>query len=103
MNAPAPNPTLVRSRKEALIILSVYVVAMTWCGLVCYHWGYGRDPATLTEPLGLGIPDWVFWGIVVPWLACNVFTAWFTLWYMEEEQLAEEEIDEFAGVTTDGS
>lgn len=96
MDHPQSNPTLLRSRREALIIMAAYVVAMTWTGVVCYFWGYGRDPATISFPLGLGIPDWVFWGIIVPWMASNVFTAWFTLGYMVDEQLAAEDEDDFA-------
>ena len=96
MSKPKPNPTLARSCQEALIILTAYLIAMTWTGVVCYAWGYGRDPQTITQPLGLGIPDWVFWGIVVPWLGCNLFTAWFTLFYMQDEQLGAEGVGEFA-------
>lgn len=83
------NATYRRARREALIIMAAYVVAMTWTALVCYFWGYQRDAATMT--LILGMPDWVFWGIVVPWLASNLFTAWFTLGYMVDEQLADED------------
>jgi hypothetical protein len=101
MTKARPHPTLVRSRHEALLILAVYVLAMTWTGVVCYFWGYNRPPESLTYPLGLGIPDWVFWGIAVPWLACNLFTAWFTLCYMKDEQLADETIAEFSGGKAD--
>jgi hypothetical protein len=96
MPANPPTSTLARSRREALIILTASALALGWAGVVSYLWGYGRDPATLTYPLGLGIPDWVFWGVVAPWLACNLFTAWLTLGYMQDEQLAAEEADAFA-------
>jgi hypothetical protein len=93
MTPPPNDSTLARSRREALIIMAAYAVAMTWTAVVCYVLGYERDPAEITRPFGLGIPDWVLWGIFAPWMACNLFTAWFTLCYMEDEQLADEDAE----------
>lgn len=36
-------------------------------------------------PLGLGVPDWVLWGIVVPWFLCLIFSGWFCFVYMTDD------------------
>ncbi len=48
-----------------------------------------RDPESLNMPLGLGIPDWVFYGIVIPWLGCILATFWFCLFFFVEDDLTE--------------
>jgi hypothetical protein len=48
-----------------------------------------RDPQTLSTPLGLGIPDWVFYGLIVPWLVCIAITFWFCLFYFADDDLGE--------------
>ena len=101
MTPPPPDSTLSRSRREALIIMAAYAVAMTWCSVTCYTMGYHRNPDEITRPFGLGIPDWVLYGIFAPWMACNLFTAWFTLFYMEDEQLADEGEDILADAPPD--
>jgi hypothetical protein len=37
-----------------------------------------------------GRPDWVFWGIVVPWLVCAIVSAWFALCVMQDAPLASD-------------
>jgi hypothetical protein len=94
------------TRREALVILLAWAVAFAYTCLSCYRFGYAshapnpdawppagsvpawdRDPATLTTPLGLGIPDWVFYGIILPWLACIGFTCWFCLRLFVDDDL----------------
>ena len=48
-----------------------------------------RDPASLTYPLGLGIPDWVFYGIALPWAVCVLLSFWYGLFYFSEDDLSE--------------
>ena len=42
------------------------------------------------------MPDWVFWGIAVPWLVCVLFTTWFCFFYMADDDLGRDP-DEEAG------
>ena len=42
----------------------------------------------------LGWPDWVFWGIVVPWGACVVVSALFAFVFMQDAPLGEDRDDE---------
>src|SRR5262245_44163658 len=70
MKVRPEDPVLISSRREALLVFLIWLLAAGYSIGVCYAWGYGRDAATLTYVLGF--PDWVFWGVVVPWSACTV-------------------------------
>ena len=67
---PEPDPVLKNARREAIIIGLVWLAATAYCCVYCYLFGYIRAG----QPLGpqdvrpiLGMPSWVFWGIMVPW------------------------------------
>ena len=102
------------SVREAIVILSMWVVCFVYTCTYCYLFGYlshegnplstgpalgswlgpleafDREPASLTTPLGLGIPDWVFYGIAMPWALCILATFWFCLFFFKEDDLGEE-------------
>jgi len=101
--------------REAKIILSLWGIALVYTCTYCYLHGYDshpsdpatvgpavsswfgplksfdRDPANLTTPMGSGIPDWVFYGVVLPWIACIVVTFWFCLFVFSEDELGSEQ------------
>ena len=79
------DPLLKSARREAKVAATWWAIALTYTIGVCTQFGYGRDPKTLTYVLGF--PDWVFWGIVVPWGACTLFAAWFAFGFMRNEPL----------------
>lgn len=92
MSHPAPRPeqdSLVRhSRREAVIVFSVWLIAMVSVISYCYLNGYNRKIESLT--FVLGFPDWVFWGVVVPWAACTAFGCWFSFRIMKDDPLGED-------------
>lgn len=112
--APKIDPLFLNSRKEAAVILLAWLGCFLYTVVFCYlngylshepipgsvgpdvaDWfgplqGFDRDPGSLTTPLGLGIPDWVLWGVIAPWLACLVLTFWFCFCYFKEDDLGEE-------------
>lgn len=51
----------------------------------CALFGYARSAAEARYVLGF--PDWVFWGIVTPWLACVVTGILFAYFVMRDEDL----------------
>jgi hypothetical protein len=55
---------------------------------------FDRHPSSLTTPLGLGIPDWVFYGVVLPWLICVVVTWWFCQYFYVDDDLGDTVVDE---------
>ena len=85
MTAPAEDPVLTSSRREAVLAFTIWLAACVYSISVCYRYGYDRDPATLTYILGF--PDWIFWGIVVPWLASTVISGVFAFCFMKDEDL----------------
>ena len=40
--------------------------------------------------LVLGMPDWVFWSVVLPWGLSLVFSFWFCFFYMSDDDLGRD-------------
>ena len=83
------DPLLKSARREALISIGTWFVATVYSVGYCWLYGYNRPIESLTYVLGF--PDWIFWGVVLPWGACTVFSAWFCMFYMTDEDLGEEQ------------
>jgi hypothetical protein len=108
------NPVLRHGRREAIVILLLWGATSLFSATYCYTRGYlthppdpestgpsiaaiagpltslNRDPASLTFPLSLGIPDWVFYGILAPWAFSIVATVAFCLFYFQEDDLGDD-------------
>jgi hypothetical protein len=79
---------LRNARREGLLIMAAWAVALLWSVGVGYLGGYGRDPRDIG--LVLGMPDWVFWGVVLPWGCCLLFSTWFCFQYMADDDLGQD-------------
>tara|TARA_B100000929_G_scaffold14483_1_gene11738 strand:+ start:1365 stop:1691 length:327 start_codon:yes stop_codon:yes gene_type:complete len=99
MNAPDNNqepanapwdPVFLESRREALVILLLWVAALLWAVPYCYLNGFPETFVAEEFSTVWGIPSWLFWGIAVPWLLADVFTLWFCFFYMKDGDLGEE-------------
>jgi hypothetical protein len=93
MNPPTPpagreQRLLRNARREGLVILIAWAVALTWSVGGGYVFGYRRDPATIGTVLG--VPDWVFWCVVLPWGMCGLFAAWFCFRFMADDDLGRD-------------
>lgn len=104
----------LQSRREAVVTLILWAACFIWTVSYCYYKGYtdhdrrpgtvteylpdmsawNRDPQSLETPFGLGIPDWCFWGVAVPWIACIVVSTWFSFLYMTDNEDEEAEYEE---------
>jgi hypothetical protein len=73
------------ARREAWVVLGIFVSAMVYTVTYCYVSGYDRPPETLT--FVFGFPDWVFWGILVPWGVCLLLSFWFGHTFMRDADL----------------
>lgn len=91
MSAPTEDPVLVSARREALIIGGVWIASMLHSVLYCYFHGYQRDLKDLK--LIWGIPEWAFWGVVVPWVGCVLFSLLFGAFFMRDDALGDEDSD----------
>jgi fatty acid desaturase len=84
------DPVLVHARREALVILAAFAVCLVWSVGWCYLAGY-HEPAGSGLSTVLGMPSWVFWGVLVPWLAADVFALWFCFFFVAADPLGESE------------
>ena len=108
VDQPVEDPIYRHTRREAKIILSMWLIALIYTCSYCYLFGYSEHPTaegpdvstfvgplenfnrtadSLTTPLGLGIPDWVFYGVVLPWVACILASIFFCLFIFQEDDL----------------
>lgn len=91
------DPVLKNARREGLVIGAVWLASTAYCCVYSYLHGYLRPGRALgvkdIQPV-LGVPSWVFWGILVPWAACAVFTFWFAGFVMVDDDLGTDHAPE---------
>jgi hypothetical protein len=84
------DPVVRNSRREAIIIGVVWLAATLYCCVYSWVSGYRSPEHPLTKndvhPI-LGIPSWAFWGYLVPWGVCALFTIWFAGFSMTDDDL----------------
>ncbi len=90
------DPVLRSARREMFVTFGIFLVAVTYTGIYCGLNGYGRKVESLT--FVLGFPDWIFWGIVVPWSVCIAFSLVFGALFMRDGDLGEELPSEEGGL-----
>ena len=56
------------------------------------HWfNYEASLKILLFGLILGIPDWIFWSVVAPWIIVLAFSVWFCFAYMADDDLGQDQ------------
>lgn len=88
------DPLLRSARREACLVFCIWLAALLYTIGYCYVFGYGRGSQPPT--LWFGVPDWVLWGIVLPWTLCTAIAWWFGLWFMSDDELGDELEGEFS-------
>lgn len=85
------DPVYLHTRREALVILALWAAALAWVVPYCYYFGY-YNVDDLDSPLKtvMGIPDWVFWGVLVPWIVCTLATIVLCVWFIQDDDLEPE-------------
>lgn len=78
-------PLLKAARREALIAFTMWLTATVYSVGYCCAFGYGRKAESLT--FVLGFPDWVFWGLVLPWGFFTVAASGFAMCFMTDQDL----------------
>jgi hypothetical protein len=81
--------TLLRhARREGLLIMALWAACLLWSTASGYWLGYCRDP----QEIGviLGIPDWICWSVILPWILCLAFSVWFCFIYMADDDLGQD-------------
>jgi len=102
----AEDPTIRAARREAIVVGCVVATALIYSSTTSYLMGYGaKDRELRFVELGWGVafPDWIFWGVVVPWGVCFVIGAIFAFGWMQDAELGEEleEEEEFSQPASD--
>ncbi|MCA9041625.1 MAG: DUF997 family protein [Planctomycetaceae bacterium] len=85
------DPVFLNARREAIIILFVWIVFFLWTVPYCYFNGYREsiDPDNLE--LILGMPGWIVKGVAFPWMVATLFSIGFALFYIKDDELGEAE------------
>lgn len=92
MNRPPEDPLLASTRREALLVLAIWLAACVTSIGICYWLGYHRDVATLT--FVAGFPDWIFWGLIVPWSVCTGLCFIVPRYVIADDDLGAEQSEE---------
>ena len=80
---------------EARVVFVIITVALTVTSTILYTQGYLPAESRPEQPnLIMGIPSWVMWGLVVPWLATIAVTWLFALLVMKDDEPFVEVPDE---------
>jgi hypothetical protein len=89
MRARQEDPVLTSSRREALVVLAIWTAACAWSVGYCFAFGYEREPASLRYIAG--VPDWIFWGVLVPWTVCTALSFWVSAYLIADQDLGAEQ------------
>jgi hypothetical protein len=89
--------------RDVKLLLTVWALALLWTVGYCYLQGYRHAPESWAVRSGLaaartaddlltvlGFPDWVFFGIIIPWAVCTFLTVVFSLFVMRDDDLGAE-------------
>ena len=89
MTDQQPDPVFLNSRREAIVIVGLWLAAFLWTVPYCYLNGFHPldDPQELKTVFG--VPDWVFWGVAAPWLVCSLIAIGLCLFFIKDDDLGE--------------
>lgn len=72
----------LKVRREAILAGALWLVFACWTIGACYVLGYRAEHVTLWH----GIPTWILWGVIVPWIAATVANSVFALVFMADDE-----------------
>jgi len=93
------SPTFTQAVRELIVLVGGWLFFTAWTMIVCGWLAYDYDVASL--PTVMGLPHWIVWGIMVPWIASGLYTIWFALFFIKDDD--EEFAREKLGSVADGS
>jgi len=121
---PIDDPVLRSARREMIVTFLIAAIAMSWSVGYSYANGYLGDPHTMelvgveeaksntsSSPVIevrdkktgevvrkvrfiLGFPDWIVWGVIVPWGLCVGISFAFGSIFMQDDELGEDQVEE---------
>ena len=92
------DPVFLNSRREAVVIFGLWFLCFIWAVPVSYVMCYGQEVIPGNVPTIFGMPTWILWGIVCPWLVADVVTTWLCFRYIRNDDMgvSPEELAESA-------
>lgn len=88
--AEEEDPLLRSSRREMRVALIFWAVFATWVVGAGKWLAYQKlEDGELIQTV-MGVPSWVFWVVVLPWIVATVFTIGFATFYMKDHDLENE-------------
>ena len=87
MPTPQEDPLVRSSRREAIIVTAMFLAAMAYTLTYCGVRGYGDD--AVIHPLVFGFPNWIFYGVIVPWGVCTAVSVVYALVFITDDPLGE--------------
>ena len=90
-----PRPSFLSSQyrharqciKEARFVAAIWISALVFCGYWIRQFGYIPPAERPDVPaLVLGIPSWVVWGLLVPWLVLILVTWFFAASILKDDE-----------------
>jgi hypothetical protein len=94
------DPVYLHTRRESLVILIVWAVALVWSVSVCTLFGYGQAAKGEQVQLFFGMPAWVFWGVMCPWVTAGLFSIVFSLLVMADDDLGPDTSEDVDAIDT---
>ena len=84
------DPVYLHTRREAWLILLVYLASLLW--VVPYSALHAYEPVNAAGEVELvwGIPAWVFWGVLAPWCITSLVSILFCLFVIRDDELSDE-------------
>ncbi len=91
MTESASAKTLRSARRDAWFVFLCWLAALGWTLTYCAVYGYPpEDRLEHPVPTVLGFPQWVFIGILLPWIVCSLLTIAYGLFGMQDNDLGQE-------------
>ena len=75
----------IHSKREAGWIMISWAFFLIWTVGYAAIFGYDKDVESMQ--LVIGIPAWIFWGVLTPWVVATGFSVWFGLVFMKDDTL----------------
>lgn len=72
----------LKVRREAIIAGILWVVFATWTITACYIIGYKAQSVTFI----FGIPNWIVWGVLLPWVCATIANSVFALLILADDE-----------------
>ena len=82
-----------QSLRELWCIVAVCVIFITWTTLIGALTAFTLPEPDSAIPTVLGMPRWVFFTVLFPWIGGNVVIVWFACRFMKDTSLGAVEQD----------